>query len=97
MTSPEKTMMWAKIALGVASAGFAAAMYLNHYASTAVVGALGEKLDAHIVQETAKISTIDERSKNTEDDYHQMQSQLWEIAHTVGATTVPLPDHRSKK
>lgn len=66
-------------------AGFGAHVYLNQYAQA-----------ASVATHEARITALEVQSRNIEEDYHQVAQQLFEIARTVGATQIPLPEHRTE-
>lgn len=94
----KRIQFWVTLVVAIAGAGFTAAMFLSRYATGADLDKLGDKqqqttatLQEHIVNETSRMSALEERSKAIEDDFHATERQLWRIADRVHAERVVAP------
>lgn len=89
----KRLQFWAALAFGVAGVGFFGAMYLNRYAQASDLERLSSHFNEHVVSESSRVSAVEERAKNMEDDVHWLRDQISRIAESVGAERVPLPKH----
>ena len=89
----ENWKLWIGAGSALIAGGFAAAMYLRQFAMAGDVKALAKELEAHRLEEAAKMAAVEALQRNIEEDYHWQRAQLAAVAERVGAERVAPPDH----
>lgn len=101
----KRIQFWASLAVTIAGAGFAAAMFMNRYATAGDLEKLSDKQDAtqqtlqqHVVSETAQISSLRQSSERSHEDFEYVRDQVYEISRaTRGVRLLPRPVHPAMK